>query len=197
MQLDDRWDTPTPLMPRGPKIQREEFQRLLTGFAEPGRDTKPFPGKTIYREVTYLMPMKDALAKFGLTSVTQSGGEPSYAGFPAGLKYAAFSAQAGRSFEVRVIFDRVNQVVATEFAALNPLGLPKLPPQPPDRTFTGKYYDFLPRGDNARGGSYRQMIWDMGDHVIIATRGGPKAADLYLPKPFVSLILYCLDLPAN
>ena len=195
IKLQDRWDTPTALIPRGPKIQREEFHRLLTGFAEVGRDTRPAPGKTIYREVAYLMPMKDALAKFGLTGGIKSGGEPSYAGFPAGVKYAAFSAQAGRSFEVRVLYDRGEQVVAVEFAATNPTHLPPLPLKEPDRAFVGKYYDFLPRGDSTGGRGFQQYSWDMGDHVIIATRGGPKAADLYLPKPFASLILYCLAIP--
>ena len=195
LKLDDRWDTPTPLMPRGPLQQRKEFHALLKGFAEPGTDTSPQPGKQIYREVTYLMSMKDALARFGLTGVVQSGGEPSFAGFPAGMKFAAFSAQAGRSFEVRVVYDRANQVAAVEFVAIDPNALPKEQLPPPDRSFVGKYYDFLPRGDNARGGGYRQEVWDLGDRVLIATRGGPKAANLYIPKPMVSIILHCLDLP--
>jgi hypothetical protein len=196
LKLDDRWDALNALSDRGPKTQRQELWALLKGFAEPGKDTSPAPRMEIYRKVTYLTPLETAKGALGLTSQVNSGGPPSVVGFPPGLRYTAFSAGEGRSFEVRVLHDRASQVVAVEYVALESRLLPP-PPEtlpPPTRTLMGKTYDFVPRGDSSNGRAFQQMVWNRSDYVLIATRGGPKPADLYIPKKMVSLILYYLNL---
>lgn len=52
----------------------------------------------------------------------------------------------------------------------------------------------MPQGTTAAGRQYRQLAWHRKDYVLIATRGGPKSADFYIPKPMVSLVLYSLEL---
>ena len=196
LKLDDRWDTLTALSDRGPKTQRRELSALLEGFAEPGKDPSAHTGMEIYRQVTYLLPLEKGKSSLGLTGQMNSGGPPSVVGFPPGLKFAAFSAIPGRSFEVRLLFDRANQIVAAEFVAMNERLLPP-PPEvlpPPDRTLSGKTYDFVPRGDSIDARPFQQAVWNRKDYVIIATRGGPKVADLYIPKAMVSIILYFLNL---
>ena len=197
LKLADNWDTLTPLTPRGPLGQRRELRALLQGFAEPGSDTSAHPEVAIYQQLKYLMPLLKAQDVFGLKGQINSGGDPSLAGIPTGLKFTAFSAIPARSFEVRFLFDRANQVVATEFVASDWRNLPPLPDRPADRKFSGKTYDFVPKGDNIRGALYAQAAWNEPDYVIVATRGGPKAADFYIPKPMVSLMLYCLDLQGD
>jgi hypothetical protein len=199
LRLDDRWDALDGLSDRGPKTQRQELDALLKGFAEPGRDISPAPRMQIYRKVTYLTSLETAKAELGLTSQINSGGPPSVVGFPPGLKYTAFSAGEGRSFEVRVLYDRAAQVVAVEYVALESRLLPA-PPEtlpPPTRTMMGKTYDFVPRGDSSNGRAFEQKVWNRKDYVLISTRGGPKSADLYIPKKMVSIILYFLNLQST
>ena len=197
LMLDARWDTLNGLSQRGPLTQRRELRALLTGFAQPGKDTSPHPGVEIYGGVTYLMPLVAAQAKLGLTSQMQSGGSPSTVGIPAGLKFTAFTVTAARKYEVRFLIDRASQVVAVEFAANDPQNLPPLPARLPDRSFLGKTYDFLPQGSSISPRPFRQMCWHEKDAVVIATRYGPMSANLHLPKPFVSSMLYCLDLDGD
>ena len=37
---------------------------------------------------------------------------------------------------------------------------------------------------------FRQVAWDMEDYVLISKTRRPKAADLSIPKPMVSIVLY-------
>lgn len=169
---------------------------MLDGFAEPGKDTSARPGVEIYKAVTYLMPLAKAQTALGLTGQIQGGGKPSLVGFPSGLSFTAFSKVPGRSFQVRLLLDRDSQVVAVEYLAKDERALPPAPEPlgPPDRTFAGKTYDFVPQGNAAVPRSFTQVSWNRKDYVIIATRGGPDVADLYIPKPMVSIVLYCLNL---
>ena len=197
LMLDARWDTLNGLSQRGPLSQRRELRALLTGFAQPGKDTSPQPGVEIYGGVTYLMPLVAAQAKLGLTSQMQSGGSPSTVGIPAGLKFTAFTVTAGRNYAVRFLIDRASQVVAMEFVANDSRDLPPLPGRPPNRAYSGKTYDFLPQGSSIAPRPFSQYCWNEKDGVIIATRYGPASANLHLPKPFVSIMLYCLDLDGD
>ena len=197
LTLDARWDTRNGLSQHGPLTQRRELRALLTGFAQPGKDTSPQPGVEIYGGVTYLMPLVSAQAKLGLTSQMQSGGSPSTVGIPPGLKFTAFTVTAGRKFAIRFLIDRASQVVAVEFVANDPRDLPPLPGRRPDRSFLGKIYDFLPQGSSIAPRPFSQFCWHEKDDVIIATRYGPASANLHLPKPFVSIMLYCLDLDGD
>ena len=196
LKLDGHWDTLSGLSDRGPLTQRQEMRALLKDFIEPGKNTSAQPGMAIYRNVKYLLPVEKAKEELGLKGQMGSGGKPSVVGFPPGLAFSAFSAIPGRSFEVRLIFDRANQVVAVEYVATDERNLPPAPEilPPPDRSFIGKTYDFVPRGDSIFSRPFRQSSWNRQDYVLIATRGGPKAADLYIPKRMVSIILYFLDL---
>ena len=197
LTLDARWDTRNGLSQRGPLTQRRELRALLTGFAQPGKDTSPQPGVEIYGGVTYLMPLVAAQAKLGLTNQMQSGGSPSLVGIPPGLKFTAFTVTAGRKFAIRFLIDRASQVVAVEFVANDPRDLPPLPGRRCDRAFLGKTYDFLPQGSSIAPRPFSQFCWNEKDDVIIATRYGPASANLHLPKPFVSIMLYCLDLDGD
>ena len=195
LQLSGNWDAPTALSRGGPKQQRAELRALLTGYVDPAADTAAHPGNRVYLAVTYLMPLREAQSRAGLSAKLQSGGPTSVVGFPSGLTFTAFSADGQRRYESRLLKDRADQVVAVEFVATDPRLLPPAPEPlpPPTRSLRGHTYDFVPEGITAAGREYVQNVWHMSDYVLIAIRGGPKAADLYIPKPMVSLILYCLD----
>ncbi len=197
LQLAGNWDAPNGLASGGPKQQRAELRALLTGYVDAVADTAPHPGNRIYPPVTYLMPMAEAQPLAGLAAKLQSGGRTSVVGFPDGLTFAMFSADAQRRYEVRMLKDRANQVVAVEFVAAD---FRVLPPRPeelpvPTRSLRGHTYDFVPEGVTAVGREYQQNVWHRSDYALIATRGGPMSTDLYIPKPMVSVILYCLDHP--
>jgi hypothetical protein len=193
--LGGNWNAPNGLANGGPKLQRAELRALLTGYVAPAADLAAYPANRIYPPVSYLMPLGDAQARAGLGGKLQSGGRTSVVGFPDGLTFTAFSADGQRRYEVRMLKDLGDQVVAVEFASSDFRLLPPAPEllPPPTRSLRGHTYDFVPEGVTAAGREYLQNVWHMSDYVLIATRGGPKAADLYIPKPMVSLILYCLD----
>ncbi len=180
----------------GPKQQRAELRALLTGYVEAAADTAPHPDNRIYAPVTYLMPMKEAQSRAGLANKLGSGGRTSVVGFPDGLTFTAISADGDRRYETRFLKDRAEQVVAVEFVATDARLLPP-PPEPlpsaPTRSLRGRTYDFVPEGSSATGRELPQNAWHRSDYVLISTRGNPKAADLYIPKPMVSVILYALD----
>jgi hypothetical protein len=195
LQLAGNWNASNGLASGGPKQQRAELRALLTGYVEAAADTAPHPGNRIYAPVTYLMPAREAQSRAGLAGKLQSGGRTSVVGFPDGLTFTAISADGERRYETRMLKDRADQVVAVEFVATDARVLPP-PPEPmglPTRSLRGRTYDFVPEGTAATGREFPQYVWHRSDYVLIATRGNPKAADLYIPKPMVSLILYSLD----
>jgi hypothetical protein len=196
LQLAGNWNAPNGLASGGPKLQRAELRALLTGYVAAAADTAPHPGNHIYGPVTYLMPVRDAQLRADLAGKLQSGGRTSVVGFPDGLNFTAFSADGERRYETRMLKDRADQVVAVEFAATDYRFLPPAPetlPPTPTRTLRGHTYDFVPEGTAGASREFQQLAWHRSDYVLIATRGGPKAADLYIPKPLVSVILYALD----
>ena len=195
LQLAGNWNAPNGLASGGPKQQRTELRALLTGYVEAAADTAPHPGNRIYAPVTYLMPMRDAQSHAGLAGKLQSGGKTSAVGFPDGLTFTAFSADGERRYETRMLKDRADQVVAVEFVASDFRVLPPTPEPmgPPTRTLRGRNYDFVPEGTSVTGRDCQQVVWHKSDYVLIAIRGGTKSADLYIPKPMVSVILYSLD----
>lgn len=198
LKLNGRWESPLGLSRGGPSVQGKELHTLLEGFAVSGKDTGSFPDKTIYPSVTYLMPLLTAEAKLGLSGKLVSGGVADVVAFPDGLKFAEITAETGRNFAVRFLKDIADQVVAIEFVSLDANALPhpfQFPPQGrPQHIFQGRLTsDFVPQATNVFSKNCTQAAWDMGDFVLVSTRGGPKAADLYIPKPMVSLVLYCLE----
>jgi hypothetical protein len=202
LMLDARWDTLSALASRGALGQRQELRALLQKFAKAERDLAPHPALRIYGGVTYLLPLAQAQAQLGLSGQIQSGGTPSAAGLPAGLRLVSCTAKAGRDFEVRFLIDQAGNVCVVEFIAQRPESLPPppvpLPADPPRiQLQQGKIYDFLPQGITAVSRTFPQASFDLGDAILIQTRGGPKAADLYVPKPFARVILFCLDLAGN
>jgi hypothetical protein len=203
LKLRPGWDSPTGLSRGGPLEQRKELRALLNGFAAPGRDTSPDPQKRIYKKVTYLLPFEQARSRLGLSGALKSGGKSPVVGFPdGGLTFEAFTSDAGRAFETRLLQDAANQVVALEFVALDASKLPEPPDPLPDSSdrrheLRGKTFDFVSQGTTAVSKTYSQVSWNVGDYVLISTRGGPRVTDLYIPKPMVSFILYCLDRPAR
>lgn len=194
--LGGNWNAPNGLANGGPKRQRDELRALLAGYVSPAADLTAHPANRIYPPISYLMPLREAQARGGVGGQLQSGGRTAVVGFPDGLTFASFTPQGQRRYEVRMLKDRADQVVAVEFVATDHRLLPPAPEilPPPTRTLTGHTYDFVPEGISAAGRSYLQNVWHRSDYVLIATRGGPKSADLYIPKPMVALILYCLDL---
>jgi hypothetical protein len=86
-------------------------------------------------------------------------------------------------------------VVAVEFVATDYRVLPPAPEPmgPATRILHGRTYDFVPEGTSAAGRDFQHLAWHKSDYVLISTRGNPKSADLYIPKPMVSVILCSLD----
>lgn len=179
----------------GPKRQRTELLALLTGAVSPSADRNTSPGTRIYSGVTYLMPLNEAVTQAGLAGKLQSGGRSAAVGFPDGFFFTEISADGQRRYASRMVTDQANRMVAVEFVATDPRLLPP-PPEPlppPTRSAMGRTYDFVPEGISAAGRRYVQQVWHMSDYVRIATRNGPKAADLYIPKPMVAIILHSLE----
>ena len=208
--LDRRWDAPLGLSRGGPSHQGDELRALLTGFANPGKDTGAFPDKPVYRGVTYLQPLGTAEVKMGVAGKLASGGTTAVVGFPDGLKFVEFTPEAGRDFTVRLLKDQADQVVAAEFIANNPNALPPSPdPMPPPKQrhiLSGLTYDFVPEGVTSVSNRYEQVAFDMPGYVLICTRGGPHAArslhpeadgepDPILPEPFLSRAARTMERP--
>jgi hypothetical protein len=198
LRLNGHWDAPGALSRGGPSGQSREFRALLGTFTTPGTDIGPYPAKRIYREVTYLLPFREAQVRLGLAGKQKSGGKSAAVGFPDGIHFVSFSPDGSRGFETRVLYDKADQVVAVEFVAGTPTALPP-PPDPlpvaPEkvRRLVGRTYDFVPQGTSSVPRNFAHYSWDVGDYILVSTRGGPRVADLYLPKPMASLILHCLD----
>jgi hypothetical protein len=182
----------------GPKNQRAEFLALLKD-ATPPDATPPTPerdltpGAPIYGDVTYLMPLRDAISKAGLTGKLQSGGRTAAVGLPEGYEFVEISADAERRYASRMLTDKQGRMAAVEFVANDPRMLPPLPGQMPQREMIGATFDFVPQGITAIGARYRQYAWHMNGSVVIATRNGPKSANLYIPKPMVAFIIHWLE----
>ncbi len=200
LKLSGNWDARNSLSRGGSSDQSRELASLLKGFAAPGTSLAPSPATRIYRDVTYLLPFGEAQTRLGIGGKLKSGGKNAGVGFPDGIDFVGFSPEGGRPYEVRLLYDKADQVIAVEFTASDPRMLPP-PPEPllpkPDRLQAGRTYDFVPQGTTSVPRSYPQALWNLNDYVLIQTRGGPRVADLYLPKPMVSLILHCLDAAAT
>ena len=74
----------------GGSLAIEDIKKLLSGFGEPRREPKETEGEEIFGGVTFLMPLKEAKQKLGVSSQLPSKMKIAGAGFPDGLFYSAF-----------------------------------------------------------------------------------------------------------
>ncbi len=196
------------------RIVMNELRDLVAPHAKASQNLKPSPGLEIYERVTYLMPLKEAMAVLGITQQVGSQKPVDCPGFP---YHSTFSYSFNGSFvggfdTIYLVTDKAQQVVAVQFGAVSP----KIKP---DR-IEGQTFDFVNTRTKAltvakvfhetrKTGSDVLCI----DSILLSPEGilsesarriSPArlysfnpgyfkemhATRLYLPRPLMELILY-------
>jgi len=202
LSLAAGWQMPT----RGGGRQMDDLYELLLEHASPSADLQAHPGLVIYGDLTYLMPLKEALSVLG----ARASGRRSVSG-------NAFPRNSFFFYDIKIpleddfnkvvlVTDTRNQLVAVELVGNSPLENLHLDAS----LFSDEWstYDFI-RGKTRAGGKWKiaQRVTDSGEVIRIDSEladydpngyqglGSSKVrTSLFLPKPLANLLLYYIDL---
>lgn len=182
-----------------------DLKEILTGHGEPAADLQAYPELKIYKEVTYLMPVKEATKQLGLTS-NRSKVAVGCPGWPAS-SFSFFSFDGvfeGHYNRLLMVVDRADRVVAVQLVDEAPKYNRRYRVDPKWHT-----YDFVQtqsRGDSTcRIAVYAIQLKDSKIFQIVSQFYGKSTSNhsasmilqedvaLFLPRPMVSLLLYCLQ----
>ncbi len=172
-----------------------ELSELLSGLGNPARNVGPAPGLGIYRGVTYLMPLKEAVKTLGITVSVGSKNMVICPGFPHRTLVAySFNYTFDSAFnEIFVIADRADQVVAIQLYAAAAKSTSAV-------NFRRDYriYDFINSrakshiassvGHSTKGG--RTDTIELDSVFVDPTGKVNRMTRLFLPKPLTELILF-------
>ena len=104
-------------------VTMRELNSLLGQIAQPNANTATAPNLKIYKEVTYLMPLEEAVKVIGVTNAVSSLNQVVCPGFPYHSLFAhAYSGVFEDGFSsLFIVTDLAKQVVAIEFGTASPL----------------------------------------------------------------------------
>ncbi len=100
----------------------DDMQALLGSLGEPNVDTREYPSLVIYKKVTYLMPLDDAVKALFLEKSSASKSSVTTPGFPENsLFYYAYPGIYEENFNrLLLVTDGHNQVVAAQLVEADP-----------------------------------------------------------------------------
>ncbi|MEI6712605.1 MAG: hypothetical protein WCO60_02570 [Verrucomicrobiota bacterium] len=100
----------------------KELKSLLSHHAKPSVSTDPQPGLTIYKDITYLMPLEAAIKALGVSRQVSTTSEVICPGFPYhSLLGHSFNGTFEGEFEtVYIVTDLAQHVVAVQFVTGSP-----------------------------------------------------------------------------
>ena len=191
IQLFPRWDWP---IHEGDRTLME-LNALLSREAQPLANLAPDSSVEIFKGVTYLMPLKQAIEVLNLVKVSSQKRLVVCSGFPHQSFFAYGFNYPDRQFkEIYLVTDLAHQIVAIElYAAKGQLDTSVNP--------RWQTYDFV--NSRSKASSKTEVghaVHSSGRNTICidstfydpahGSRGGQCASKLYLPKPVVQLILY-------
>ncbi len=198
--LEKGWDTS---MSDGVTTMKE-LKSLLSSGSSPAPNTAPAPEISIFGNVTYLMPLKDAIAALGLTQQVASKAQVACPGFPYhSLRTYSFNGNFDGGFNTLcMLADEVNQVVAIQFVTATP---EKVRIEAPHTNKKWVTFDFA--NTRVKALSIADVYHGVESGGRGGTRGGTRgvvridsllrvdgkavnATRIYLPRPMVELILY-------
>jgi hypothetical protein len=192
MQRD--WDSP---VQEGDLIV-DELHNELSRFGRAARNLSPAPGLDIYRGVSYLMPLRQALKVLQITVHVSAKHMVICPGFPHRTLVAySFSYLEEPGFnEIHLVADKADQVVAIQLYAAQGKDVSGRDLQK-DRKF--RVYDFINSraralttaevGHRTQGQGIIQLESDFRD----PTGKVYRFTRLFLPKPLVELILFRIE----
>jgi hypothetical protein len=210
------WDS---AMSEGVATMRE-LKDLLSGFGSPAANIGPAPGLPIYKGVTYLMPLNEAVTVLGLKQLVNAKSGVVCPGFPNhSLSSFMFNGIFEDGFDtLYIVADLANQVVAVEFANVSVQKAKTNTPEVKKEWVTFDFINTRIKGQTesrVRHGSTRTESTLCIDSVFVnptqANSGlrefryyndGFSDKDmhptrLYLPRPLVDLILYRISKSGN
>lgn len=115
------WAAKTALSAGGGSGTREDLKKLLSRHGKASPEIKDLGPVEIFHGVTYLMPLKEALAKLGLEKQLGPKSKVACAGFPDGLYFTAFDGRfEGHYNRLFVISDSLDQVAGIHMVDESP-----------------------------------------------------------------------------
>ncbi len=174
-----------------------ELHSLLSGFGTAARNLGPASNLEIYRGVTYLTPLKQALKVLQITSHVSAKHMVICPGFPHRTLFAySFEYAAEKGFnEIHIVADKADQVVAIQLYAARAWSVTDYRGMDPKY----KIYDFINSrakalttaevGHRTKGDD----IVELESKFLDPTGKVFRFTRLFLPKPLVELTLFRIE----
>jgi len=180
---------------KGGSLILTELGGMLRAHASANVDLRAHPNLVLYRNVSYLMPLKQAVDSLGLKHIA-SRNIVTTAGFPRGsFVYHKFDGDFGAGVnKLLLVTDQTDQVVAVQLV----VEAPKRRRMKGHSRKRGLYNIIQMRRKGsthwavARKAHYRNGVLRL-DHEVIDKKGAPREfTRVFLPKPLIGLVLHTI-----